>query len=201
MRQMTMPGERYVGERRALRHFLTELRPLVTAALGENALLRFRIERALKVGDLDSLRAAREAFHNQPDDLKRRLMRGIFEGPAERPEPPATVRGSGLQAKPKTPFVRFEALPAARAEDVMLRVELEPQPNAGAPLRVMVRPGTLPSTAARALREIAKWIEQDRRLLSIRHWQDKMDAVDSRVGADLAVASEPDHPGDNADQA
>ena len=35
-----MSGERYVGERSALWHFLSELRPLVVDALGEDALLR-----------------------------------------------------------------------------------------------------------------------------------------------------------------
>jgi hypothetical protein len=42
-----MEAERYVGERRALRHFLQELRPLVVAALGSDAVLRYRIDRAL----------------------------------------------------------------------------------------------------------------------------------------------------------
>jgi hypothetical protein len=64
-----MESERYVGERRALRHFLQELRPLVVAALGEDALLRYRIDRGLQSGDLGALRKAREIFHNQPEDL------------------------------------------------------------------------------------------------------------------------------------
>ena len=64
-------GERYVGERRALRHFLEELRPLVVAALGDDSVLRYRIDQALQSGDLAALRHAREIFHNQPDDLKR----------------------------------------------------------------------------------------------------------------------------------
>ena len=38
------------------------------------------------------------------------------------------------------------------------------------PVTVLVRPGTLPSAAARALREIAALIEDDRRLLSTRFW-------------------------------
>src|SRR5918994_2140172 len=67
-----MDGERYVGERRALRHFLQELLPLVMAALGAEAVLRYRIDRALHAGDLPALRAAREMFHNQPEDLRRR---------------------------------------------------------------------------------------------------------------------------------
>ena len=40
-----MDGERYVGERRALRHFLQELRPLVSAELGLDAVLGYRIDR------------------------------------------------------------------------------------------------------------------------------------------------------------
>ena len=41
-----MAGERYVGERRALRHFLEELRPLVIAALGADSVLHYRIAEA-----------------------------------------------------------------------------------------------------------------------------------------------------------
>jgi hypothetical protein len=193
-----MAGERYVGERRALRHFLTELRPLVTAALGENALLRYRIDRALRIGDLESLRAARETFHNQPDDLKRRLMRGIFEGPTDSRTEPGP-RLAGLRDKPRAPVVRFEAHPAQRPQDLDLKVEIEHQPRADAPVRVLITPGTLPSMAAHSLREIAKWIEQDRRLLSSRHWQDKAASIGEEVAGDHPSRGR--HPNDSADQA
>jgi hypothetical protein len=164
-----MDGERYVGERRALRHFLEELRPLVVAALGLDAVLRIRIDRALRAGDLPSLRAAREMFHNQPDDLKRRLMRGIFEAPAV-PRPTKRELLEQYNTRAPEPFVRFDAYPAARSDDLGLTIELEHQLCDDVPVRVLISPGTLPSGAAQALRHIADRIEGDRRLLSARHW-------------------------------
>jgi hypothetical protein len=192
-----MAAERYVGERRALRHFLEELRPLVIAALGDASVLRYRIDRALQSGDLGALRHAREIFHNQPDELKRSLMRGIFEGPL------APAKDSLLERyalREPEPFVRFDAYPAASTEDLGLSVVLDHELGEGVPLRVMVSPGTLPGSAAGALREIANWIERDRRLLSSRHWR----GASSATVEDLAIGqSEPrqDCPGGSADQA
>jgi hypothetical protein len=165
-----MDGERYVGERRALRHFLQELCPLVTAALGGDAVLRYRIDRALRSGDLPALRAAREMFHSQPEDLKRRLMRGIFEAPA----PPKPTKRELLEQytdREPEPFVRFDAYPAARSDDLGLSIELEHELCDDVPVRVLISPGTLPGSAVQALRHIADRIEGDRRLLSARHWQ------------------------------
>jgi hypothetical protein len=191
-----MHGERYVGERRALRHFLQELRPLVIAALGEDAVLRYRIDRALQSGDLEALRRARQIFHNQPEDLKRQLMRGIFETPAEKPSKSRLLERY-TQREPE-PFVRFDAYPAAQSEDLGLSVELEHELCDDVPVRVLVSPGTLPTSAAEALRQIANWIERDRRLLSARHWREG-----GRV--DLVPALRPDEPDvcpdDSVDQA
>ena len=187
-----MESERYVGERRALRHFLQELRPLVAAALGADAVLTYRIDRALLSGDLAALRAARQIFHNQPEDLKRRLMRGIFEAPpAEAPSKGRLLQRYG-QREPE-PFIRFDAYPSARSDDLGLSVDLDHELSDDVPLRVLVSPGTLPSSAAEALRHIAAWIERDRRLLSRRHWRLNRDApLDS--GSEEAR-------NDNADQA
>jgi hypothetical protein len=190
-----MDGERYVGERRALRHFLQELCPLVTAALGADAVLRYRIDRALRSGDLPALRAAREMFHSQPEDLKRRLMRGIFEAPA----PPKPTKRELLEQytdREPEPFVRFDAYPAARSDDLGLSIELEHELCDDVPVRVLISPGTLPGSAVQALRHIADRIEGDRRLLSARHWQ---------VVAHYRPAGTGDQPAediaDNADQA
>ncbi len=168
-----MSTERYVGERRALWHFLSELQPLVVASLGENALLRYRIDRSLKAGDLDSLRQARRMFHHLPDETKRGLMRGIFEGktvasdvPSTDPVPPF------VPGKAKSPAaIRFSAFPAACEEDTALSVELENEStDRDAPVQVMIEPGTLPRSVAETLRQIANWIEHDRRLLSTQNW-------------------------------
>jgi hypothetical protein len=165
-----MNGERYVGEGRALRQFLRELRPLVVATLGPDALLGYRIERALRTGDLPALRSAREAFHNQPEELKRRLMRGIFEAPMPAKPSKRKLLEQYTEQEPE-PFVRFDAYPAARTDDLGLSVELEHQLCDDVPVRVLISPGTLPASAAQALRHIADRIETDRRLLSARHWQ------------------------------
>ncbi len=193
-----MDGERYVGERRALRHFLQELRPLVVAALGEDALLRYRIDRGLQTGDLGTLRQAREMFHHQPEDLKRRLMRGIFEAPTSKPSKSHLLERY-TEREPE-PFVRFAAYPAATSEEVGLSVELDHELSDDVPVRVLISPGTLPASAAGALRQIAAWIERDRRLLSARHWQEVARAQDP-AAADRQPAAIEDAPGDSADQA
>lgn len=192
-----MDGERYVGERRALRQFLRELRPLVAAALGRDALLGYRIDRALRSGDLPALRTARETFHNQPEDLKRRLMRGIFEAPAPAKPSKRKLLEQYTDQEPE-PFVRFDAYPAARSDDLGLSIELEHQLCDDVPVRVLISPGTLPGSAAQALRHIADRIEGDRRLLSARHWRSephqRQVGIEDPPAADVA-------PGDNADQA
>jgi hypothetical protein len=192
-----MDGERYVGERRALRHFLQELRPLVVAALGADAVLCYRIDQALRSGELPALRAAREIFHNQPDELKRRLMRGIFEAPAPAKPSKRELLEQYTDREPE-PFVRFDAYPAARSDDLGLSIELEHELCEDVPVRVLISPGTLPGSAAQALRHIADRIEGDRRLLSARHWQALAHGHPTSAGEqpvdDLTAA-------DNADQA
>jgi hypothetical protein len=192
-----MNGERYVGEGRALRQFLRELRPLIVATLGPDALLGYRIERALRTGDLPALRSAREAFHNQPEELKRRLMRGIFEAPMPAKPSKRKLLEQYTEQEPE-PFVRFDAYPAARADDLGLSVELEHQLCDDVPVRVLISPGTLPASAAQALRHIADRIETDRRLLSARHWQTTSyrGQIDAEDAPPAGVA-----PGDSADQA
>jgi hypothetical protein len=193
-----MDGERYVGERRALRHFLQELRPLVVAALGEDAVLCYRIDRALRSGDLPALRAAREMFHNQPEDLKRRLMRGIFQAPAP-PKPTKHELLAQYTDREPEPFIRFDVYPAARSDEFGLTVELEHELCDDVPVRVLISPGTLPRSAAQALRQIAERIEGDRRLLSARHWQTV--AHDRPAGDRTGPATDDAVHGDSADQA
>lgn len=193
-----MDGERYVGEGRALRHFLQELRPLVVAVLGHEAVLRYRIDRALRSGELPALRAAREMFHNQPETLKRRLMRGIFEAPAP-PKPTKRQLLAQYTDQEPEPFVRFDAYPAARSDDLGLFVELDHELCADVPVRVLISPGTLPRSAAQALRQIADRIEGDRRLLSARHWQ--LTAQDRRSDQPERPAAENVARGDSLDQA
>ena len=167
-----------MGERRALWHFLAELKPLVVEALGEDSLLRHRIDQALKSGDLEMLRNARRIFHHHPDSLKRQLMRGIFEGAAPGEELPRMMPDEGLAPPAQdtaigadaTRVIRFDAIPAASAEETAVSVELALGDADAAPVRVMIKPGTLPTSAAETLRQVAPWIENDRRVLSNQHW-------------------------------
>jgi len=180
-----MSNERYVGERRALWHFLAELSPLIVVALGEKALLKHQIDRALKTGDLTMLREARRIFHTYPEPFKRQLMRGIFEEAASGDELPSSVSDdmmppleSPLDEPPASGpepahVVVFEAFPAARQQEVALAVEPATGDTGGAPIRVMIKPGTLPRGAAEALRQVADWIENDRRMLSSQHWAER----------------------------
>lgn len=170
-----MTTERYVGERRALWHFLSELRPLVLDSLGNDALLGHRIDRALKAGDLESLRDARRMFHKLPDAVKRRLMRGIFDdsakGSPERAEPLEKASALDADRSERSTVIQFSAFPAARDEEVALSVQLDDEVSQGKPpIRVKIESGTLPRSAAETLRQIANWIEHDRRLLSTQHW-------------------------------
>ena len=170
-----MIGERYVGERRALQHFLSELQPLVVETLGRDSVLWHRIDRSLKIGDLEALRRARETFHNQPDDLKRCLMRGIFEGPAgvgeQQPLGPELINPT---TGGRSAVIRFDAVPAASDEEIELAasLQIDSEIDGASPVRVLIRPGTLPGSAASALRRVAAWIERDRRMLSRRRWRD-----------------------------
>ncbi|MGH6942691.1 MAG: hypothetical protein ACREH6_00530 [Geminicoccaceae bacterium] len=196
-----MEGERYIGERRALRHFLQELRPVVVDALGPDSVLRYLIDRALRSGDLMALRKAREIFHKQPHDLKRRLMRGIYAGEAAAVRPSKSQLLERYTQSEPEPFVRFDAYPAANSKDLGLSVELEHELADDVPVRVLVSPGTLPTSAAEALRQIAEWIERDRRLLSARHWRDG-NPLGATDGAEPGGAREPeDRRGSNVDQA
>lgn len=170
-----MSTERYVGERRALWHFLSELQPLVMTSLGNDSLLYHRIGRALKAGDLETLRDARRMFHKLPEKTKRNLMRGIFDGTdAETADgaPPIEKEASFSSSRDRpSSVIRFSAFPAARNEETALSVELDDEDISNhPPIQVMIEPGTLPRTAAETLRQIANWIEHDRRLLSTQHW-------------------------------
>ena len=97
-------------------------------------------------------------------------MRGIFEAPMPAKPSKRKLLEQYTEQEPE-PFVRFDAYPAARADDLGLSVELEHQLCDDVPVRVLISPGTLPASAAQALRHIADRIETDRRLLSARHWQ------------------------------
>lgn len=162
-----MQQERYPGERRGLSRFLEDLLPVAEDELGDDSLLVHCARRALRGQALERLRHARQMFNSLPREAKQRLSAGLVARAGGGP-----VRQDLLETysrREPVPFVCFEAGAAGVASDAEtlgLRHELlEP-----GPVRVMVRPGTLPSAAASSLRDIAALIENDRRLLSPRYW-------------------------------
>ena len=125
-------------------------------------------------------------------------MRGIFEAPASAPAKSGC--SSATPCASPSPSSASMPIPAANAEDLGLSVALDHELGEDVPLRVMVSPGTLPSSAAEALREIANWIERDRRLLSSRHWRTPP-ASPPRSWPSIEPGQRQDRPGGSADQA
>lgn len=162
-----MEEERYPGERRGLTLFLGDLLPVVERDLGADSLLAHCARRALRRGGLRDLRHARQIFNSLPRDIRSKLTQALVVAAG-----PAPARHELLEAyscREPTPFVCFETPPEpamGRPASVTIRHELLET----GPVMVLVRPGTLPSAAARTLREIATLIEDDRRLLSTRFW-------------------------------
>jgi hypothetical protein len=165
-----MQRERYPGEQRGLTLFLAELQPVVELVLGEDHLLWHAVRRALQKGTLEALRHGRQVFNNQPREIKQLLSMGMVE--EGRPEAPSRddLLDSYATREPEA-FVSFDLASTGEGDEpvVRLRHELVDIPA----VRVMVRPGTLPSSAANKLRAIADLIERDRRLLSQRFWADR----------------------------
>ena len=164
-----MARERYPGERRGLSLFLEDLRPAVARHCGADSLLLHAIRRALRSGDLDHLRHARTLFNHLPREQRRALSAACVV-PTEDHSPAAHELLERHSEREPAPFVLFESLGETRPPRpaaVSLTHELLP----ASAVRVLVSPGTLPSTAADDLRRIASLIERDRRLLSDRYWR------------------------------
>jgi hypothetical protein len=172
-----MARERYPGERRGLSLFLEDLRPAVAKLCGPDSLLLHAIRRALHSADLDHLRHARTIFNHLPREQRHELSAACV-AKADPASPPAHELLERYSNREPVPFVSFErpgAPSPSRTTEVSLTHELLPAST----VRVMVSPGTLPSTAADDLRRIAGLIESDRRLLSARYWQGRRDLADA----------------------
>ena len=165
-----MQRERYPGEQRGLTLFLAELQPVVELVLGEDHLLWHAVRRALQKGNLESLRHARQVFNNQPREIKQLLSMGMVED-EHQPTPSKDDLLDSYATRQPEEFVSFDLAATAEGDEpiVRLRHDLVDIPA----VRVMIRPGTLPSSTATKLRAIADLIERDRRLLSQRFWADR----------------------------
>lgn len=164
-----MARERYPGERRGLSLFLDDLRSCAADVCGPASLLVHAIRRALHTGDLDHLRHARTLFNHLPRDQRQALSAACVTPAVERRPRTHELLDRYSDREPE-PFVSFERRgegDEAACTEVTLTHELLPASG----VRVMVRPGTLPSTAVSDLRRIAGLIESDRRLLSERYWR------------------------------
>ena len=189
-----MIQERYEGEKRGLGLFLEELAPVVDRELGRTSMLHHAIRRALVGHELKLLRHARDLFNALPRSDRQALSAGIVS----EPEPGGDADQETSDRVPVRRAVRaplricFSAS-EDRAATSEISVELRGDDEFGNGSRtdssvgVLVRPNTLPSSAARALREIADMIEADRRLLSERYWRSAPRSSGSRSNdADFA---------------
>lgn len=161
-------GERYPGERQGLGLFLEELQPVVDRQLGPSSLLHHAIKKALRTGRLEALRHARALFNSLPRNDRQALQAGIVATPGPAPKL-ARLLDDYSKRQPQ-PFVTIDSGlgPAAEAgPQIALRHALLDD----VALRLLIRPGSLPSSVASRLREIADLIEADRRLLSARYWR------------------------------
>lgn len=166
------PRERYPGERQGLGLFLEELQPVVAAVMGTDSLLYHAIRKALASGRLAALRHARGLFNSLSREERQTLQAGILA----HHEAPAKA------APAADPYRRRQPRPVVRIDcDVVdggpwgarttPRVGLGHAVVDDVALRVLVRPGSLPSSVAARLREIADLLDRDRRLLSARYWR------------------------------
>ncbi len=175
-----MEEERYPGERRGLALFLGDLLPVVERALGADCMLAHCARRALRRGALRDLRHARQIFNALPRDLRSALTRALV--PTAGPAPARHDLLEAYSHREPTPFVCFETQePHDGRPSVSVRHELIESGS----VTVLVRPGTLPSAAARAIRDIAEMIEDDRRLLSKRFWNGARPVADREDSAEL----------------
>lgn len=166
-----MMQERYPGERRGLGSFLDDLQPEVARRLGEDSLLYHAIRRALHSRDLAHLRHARTLFNRLPREQRQELW-GAVVARSSSGGPPKDELLERYAKRPTAAFVTFEVVPGSgERHDTSMALTHELLPSTA--VRVMVSPGTLPRTAADGLRRIASMIEQDRRLLSERHWRER----------------------------
>ena len=172
-----MEQERYSGEHRGLGLFLEELAPIVANELGTDSMLHHAIQRALAHNQLKLLRHARDLFNALPRSERQTLSSGIVREPEKDDMAAQEKNAQEAGPSPVETLICFEtnadALSGRRRRPIDVRQEAGDGPGNPVGLRVMVRPNTLPSAAARALRDMADMIEADRRLLSTRFWKGK----------------------------
>jgi len=176
-RERSEPRERYPGERQGLGLFLEELQPVVAALLGTESLLHHAIKKALASGRLSALRHARGLFNSLPREERQALQAGILAH--HEPAAKATSAPGGLGERRPRAVVRIDCGHADGSQPesgpwgsrpAPPRIALGHELLDDVALSVLVRPGSLPSSVAARLREIADLLERDRRLLSARYW-------------------------------
>lgn len=178
---MDPEAERYRGERRGLACFLGEMHPLVAELLGPEHLLLRAIDRAQASQQLQHLRHARQLFNRLPRDVRQQLTQQIVTQPE-----PAVTKPEPDYNHPKPAACLSISSTHEASSDGPWRIELSHEWDDPPALRVLIKAGTLPSTAARSLRDIADRLEQDKQLLSKHHWRDsQIKAVDGQSDVDV----------------
>ncbi len=166
--EQSASGERYPGERQGLGLFLEELRPVVAQELGPESLLHHAIKKALETGRLRALRHARALFNSLPRDDRQQLQAGIVASPEAAPATARLLDDYGKRQPQAFVTIDSEIGPGAEpTPQISMRHELLDD----VALRVLIRPGSLPSGVASRLRQLADLIDHDRRLLSARYWR------------------------------
>lgn len=179
-----MNSEHYEGEKEGLSSFLSGLALAIAAISSRDHLLYRRTRKALDNNNLSEMRVAHNMFEMLPSETREALLCAIprdtlsDELEQERPiEPMMALREMSstfhhIDIEPDTEtaneFVSFEMQSDVHPDVSTKLVEEALDPVA---LRVLVKPGTLPSTVAHALRHIADNIDKDRRILSKRYWK------------------------------
>lgn len=166
--------ERYEGERRGLRSFLGDIGPAVELRLGHRSMLAHAISRALRSDALAHYRHAREIFNRLPRNERLALSKAMMVTPTE-----GVPQGKDAH---NTMALCIESAHPTDAGEAW-RVELRDGGIDLATVQVRVRLGTLPSTAARSLREIADLIEENRSILSNR--QRRLRGADDEIDAEV----------------
>lgn len=180
---MESEEERYDGERRGLSLFLSELQPLVVDQLGPNHILVSAIDRALASECLSHLRHAKHLFNRLARQDRQNLSQGIVANPGQEPDHSDIIQRY-RENEPAT-FVSISSTEDETAPGPW-RFELAHELLDAPAIRVLIKPGTLPSTAAKCLRDIADRLERDRRLLSKRHWREEhIKEVTQNSGVDV----------------
>lgn len=151
-----------------MRSLIWRLTCAVCAVQGQNSLLYHRLLRAYHAAEQEQMHDALRLYRLQPEDARGLICAAMPPAEHEETTPPRVNGRRGHDPKADGHYLAFD-VDGEGENAVVRRTRLGVEPDRA--LRVLIRPGTLPSTAARSLRRIAERIERDRTVLSERTWR------------------------------